>query len=97
MRLVGAQNAYIEAPFIVQGLLYGVVASVAVLVLLFPATYWFGQYFSAFPSLAGGFVKSIVFDYYIGNFISVAFTVIGSSLVLSAVSSFLAVRKYLSV
>lgn len=97
MRLVGARNAYIEAPFIVQGLLYGAVASLVVLVLLFPVAYWFVEYFSAFPSLAGGAVKTSVFDYYINNFFSVALIVIGASLVLSAVSSLFAVRKYLSV
>lgn len=97
MRLVGAQNAYIEAPFIVQGLLYGAAASIVVLVLLFPVTYWFGEYFSAFPSLAGNFIKTTVFDYYVSNFFYVAFMVIGASLILSAVSSFLAVRKYLSI
>lgn len=97
MRLVGARNSYIEAPFIIQGLLYGAAASIIILLLLFPVTYWFGEYFSAFPSLAGSSVSSLVFNYYIGNFFAVAAVVIGTSLFLSALSAFLAVRRYLSV
>lgn len=95
-RLVGASNSYIQGPFIVEGIVYGVMASVALLVLLFPITYWFSGLFNPFPSLSGIY-QVAVFDYYVGNFFFISFTMIGTSVVLAALSSFLAVRKYLSV
>lgn len=97
MRLVGASNAYIEGPFIVEGLLYGAVGAITILVLLFPITYWFGSYFSAFPSIAGEVSDIRVFEYYTSHFLYVFSVLVGTSLLLSAASSFLAVRKYLSV
>ncbi|OGG43421.1 hypothetical protein A2841_02385 [Candidatus Kaiserbacteria bacterium RIFCSPHIGHO2_01_FULL_48_10] len=97
MRLVGASNAYIEGPFIVEGLLYGSVGAIIILILLFPVTYWFGSYFSVFPSITGSVSDIRVFEYYVSHFLYVSFVILGTSLLLSGASSFVAVRKYLSV
>ncbi len=90
MRLVGASNMYIRGPFIVEGTLYGIVSGVIALVLFFPFT-WF------LKSPAQNLFGSDVFSYYISHLWLFILVLLGTGAVLGAVSSFLAVRKYLSV
>lgn len=90
MRLVGASNMYIRGPFMVEGILYGVVSGLVALIVFFPLA-WLFQGPTA--SLFG----SDIFGYYLANFFLFAVILIGAGAVLGAVSSFLAVRKYLSV
>jgi cell division transport system permease protein len=91
MRLVGASNKYIRGPFVVSGVMYGVVAAVITLIVFVPVTYWLG-------SATNQFFSGInLFNYYLDNFVSVGLVLVGSGVVLGAVSSFLAVRRYLTV
>src|SRR3989344_4874666 len=48
MRLVGAGQFYIRAPFMVEGTLYGLVAGVVTLLLFYPLTWWLGSATSDF-------------------------------------------------
>ncbi len=91
MRLVGAGQLYIRAPFMVEGVLYGLIAGVITLLLLYPMTYWFGD---ATQSFFGGIN---VFSYYISHFFLFFAIIIGTGVVLGAVASFLAVRRYLRI
>lgn len=91
MRLVGAGSFYIRAPFMVEGLLYGVVAGVITLLLFYPLTWWLG---TATADFFGGIN---VFTYYIRNFLYFAVLIIGTGALLGAISSFLAVRRYLKI
>lgn len=91
MRLVGAGSFYIRAPFMVEGLLYGLVAGVATLLLFYPLTWWLG---SATADFFGGIN---VFSYYVSNFFLIAGLILGTGALLGAVASFLAVRRYLKV
>jgi cell division transport system permease protein len=91
MRLVGAGNTFIRGPFIVLGLMYGFVSGLITLAVFYPVTYWVSSitetFFSGFSLL----------QYYIANIPALALILIGGGLVLGAVSSFLAVRKYLYI
>lgn len=91
MRLVGASNAHIQGPFIVTGVITGIISAVIVLLLLVPTTWYWGektaQWFGGF-NFAG---------YYAGNFVFIFIIVMFSSVVLGAVASILAIRKYLKV
>ncbi len=87
MRLVGASNKYIRGPFVVSGLMYGIVAGLLTLSLFFPTTYWFVEFSKDF------FGSLNLFSYYIQNFPQMFILLVGSG----AVSSFMAVRKYLRV
>jgi cell division transport system permease protein len=89
MNLVGAESTYIRGPFIVAGAIYGVVSSIFVIILLYPATYWIGPY-TADLSLGLN-----VFDYYISNFGRMFTILLFSGIVIGAISSFLAVNRYL--
>lgn len=91
MRLMGASNAYIRGPFIVAGILAGVVASFIVLTLFYPLSWYAG---SALSSWLGGFN---LFSYYLGNFALFFSILTGSGFLLGGVASFIAVRRYLRV
>lgn len=91
MRLVGATNAYIRAPFIVAGMIAGALAAFIALALFYPATWYAGKKISEW---LGGFN---VFTYYLGNFGTVFGILVGSGIVLGAIASYLAVRRYLRV
>ncbi len=91
MRLVGAGGTYIRAPFMVEGVLYGLVAGLITLLLFYPLTYWLG---SATENFFGGVN---VFHYYMGNFPLLFCVIVGSGVALGAISSFLAVRRYLKI
>lgn len=91
MRLVGASNAYTQGPFIVAGVITGVVASVLVLLLLWPVT-WYAA--SRTASWLGGFDFAA---YYGTHFPLILAIILGSGIVLGALASVLAIRRYLRV
>lgn len=91
MRLVGASNRYIRGPFVVAGILYGVIAAVVTLAALYPMTYWLGD---ATGNFFGGFN---LFRYYLSHLGTFFLLIVGAGAGLGAVSSWLAVRRYLNV
>jgi cell division transport system permease protein len=91
MRLVGAGAFYIRAPFMVEGMLYGLVGGVVTLLLFYPLTWWLG---TATADFFGGIN---IFNYYLSNFLFFFLIIVGTGVVLGAVSSFLAVRRYLKI
>lgn len=90
MRLVGASNFYVRGPFVITGVLYGIAAGIITLIIFYPALYWLGRYTQNF------FIGFNLFDYFTANFGQLFLVVIGSGIVIGAVSSFWAVRKYLT-
>ena len=91
MRLVGASNKYIRGPFVVSGILYGVVSSLLTLALFYPLTYYLGD------STENFFSGLHLFKYYLIHFGEFVLIIVGSGIVLGAISSYLAVRRYLNV
>lgn len=91
MQLVGAGKGYIRAPFIVEGILYGLIAGLVTLLLFYPLTWWLG---GATAKFFGGVN---VFSYYLANFPFFFLVIVGSGVILGAVASYLAVRRYLKV
>lgn len=89
MQLVGASKMRVQGPFMVEGAIYGIIATVATLIIFFPLTIWFGSNMS-------GFLGMNLYDYYASNFIQISIMVLLSGIVLGIVSSFFAVRKYLN-
>lgn len=89
MNLVGASHWYVRGPFMVAGVLYGVISGLVVLVLLYPLTLWLGpgseQFFGSFN----------VFSYFVSAFPLLFLIIMGSGIGLGALSSYLAVRRYL--
>lgn len=91
MRLVGASKAYIQGPFVVVGMIYGLVASIVTLFIFLPVTYWIGKVTTDF------FIGLNLFTYYLHNFPEVFLILVGSGIIIGAFSSSLAVRRYLRV
>ena len=89
MRLVGGSNEYIRGPFVVEGILYGLVAAFLTLILFYPITYWLKNTTQVFY---GGVD---LLQYFVANFVQIFLVIVLSGVALGAVSSYLAVRKYL--
>ena len=89
MRLVGASNMYVRGPFIVEGALYGILATIITVILFYPVTFYFAQYTQAW---LGGVN---LFEYYISNFALIFLGLLVTGIFLGILSSFLAVQKYL--
>ena len=89
MNLVGASHWYVRGPFMIAGVLYGVISGVIVLVILYPLLIWLGpgseQFLGAFN----------VFTYFTSSFASLFIIIMGSGVALGSFSSYLAVRRYL--
>ena len=91
MRLVGASTTYIRGPFVVVGVIYGVVAGILTLLLLLFLTYWFASTSESF------FIGFNIFSYYLRHFAEIALIIMVSGICIGALSSTLAIRKYLKV
>lgn len=91
MRLVGASNAYIRGPFIVAGVISGLIASLIALAIFYPATWYAGN---SLQNWLGGFN---LFSYYLSNFGMIFGILVGSGVLLGALASWLAVRRYLRI
>ena len=89
MRLVGAGDKHIRGPFMVEGIIYGVVSSVIAMMLFYPITVWLGRNMDIFLGIN-------LFDYYLSNFIQIFVIVLLVGVLLGVIASFLAVRKYLN-
>lgn len=89
MRLVGAGRMYVRGPFMVEGIIYGLVASLLALLLFWPVAYFTTgrtkEFFAGFDIL----------NYYGAHIFTLALLFIGIGVSLGAISSYLAVRKYL--
>jgi cell division transport system permease protein len=91
MRLVGASNMYIRGPFVVAGIISGLIAGLVALGFFFPIAWYAGHSFS---SWLGGFN---LFTYYVAQFPLLFLELVGSGVALGAIASFLAVRRYLRI
>lgn len=88
MRLVGAGNMFIRGPFMLQGIMYGFIASVFALLLFYPLLVWLGPRTEAFFELN-------LFNYYIAHFGEIFGLLVGLGVILGLASSTLAVARYL--
>lgn len=91
MRLVGASNAYIRGPFMVAGMITGVVAALLVLIILWPATWYAGTKTAGW---LGGFNLA---SYYSSHFVLIFLVLMLSGILLGVLASVLAIRRYLKV
>ncbi|MFM2424414.1 MAG: hypothetical protein RLZZ70_805 [Candidatus Parcubacteria bacterium] len=90
MRLVGASNSFIRGPFMLQGVMYGVISGILALAILYPIMIWIG------PATAD-FFEFDLHQYFVSNFSSIFATLVGIGVALGLVSSILAIARYLRV
>jgi cell division transport system permease protein len=91
MRLVGASNWFIRGPFIIQGVIVGVLATLITTLVFFPLTLFVGIKLQAF---APGFE---LFSYFANNLFLIVSLQLLTGIGLGVVSSLLALRRYLKV
>ncbi len=91
MQLVGADNWFVRGPYIVEGILYGLTSGIIVLFLFYPIALYLG------PITENFFGTFNVLTFYISEFDMLFKYIVGSGILLGAVSSYLAVRRYLGV
>jgi len=90
MRLVGASKFFARGPFIVEGVLYGLVAALLAIGLLLPALFYMA------PALQEIFILNL-YDFVLADIVRIAGVLILVGMLLGAVSSLLAIRKYLNI
>lgn len=88
MRLVGASRLRVQGPFMVEGAIYGMVATVLTTLLFWPATAWVGRNMT-------GFLGMNVYEYYKSNLLQIFIIMLLTGIILGSISSLLAVRRYL--
>ncbi len=91
MRLVGASNWFIRGPFLIQGIIAGFVAAFATLVITFTLMYFVGGRIDA------DFIGFNLWDVFRSHGLTIVLLQFGIGIVLGAVSSAIAIRKYLKI
>jgi len=91
MQLVGASHTYVRGPFLIEGMMYGFASALFAMVLFYPVTIWLGPFTEDF------FGGTNVFDYYVDNFSQMFLILMLAGIMLGAVSSYLAIKRYLKI
>lgn len=89
MKIVGADHWYVRGPFMIEGVLYGMTAGVLVLLVLYPLSLYLAESSLAF------FGNFDTFTYFTSHFHLLFLATVGVGVLLGAISSFLAVHRYL--
>lgn len=90
MRLVGASNMFIRGPFMLQGIMYGLIAGVLALLILYPILLWLGP-------ATESFFQFNLYTFFVNDFARIFGVIVGIGVVLGLISSVLAVSRYLRV
>ncbi len=88
MRLVGAGGKYIRGPFVVSGILVGLIATIITMLLFVPISIWLGNEMTDFVGIN-------LFSYFKDNFLQLFIITLGSGIIIGGISSAFAVARYL--
>ena len=91
MKLVGASNWFVRGPFLLEGAIYGLAASIIAIILLMPLTFWISPKLESFMSeisISGYFWSHFWFIFGIQALFGI---------VLGIIAGFWAMNKYLKV
>jgi len=89
MRAVGASNSFVRGPFVVQGIVSGIVSAIFSIFIALPSVYSVSPYISqAIPEVS-------LFHYFLTNIHLLFIYLLLAGVIVSGLSSFVAVRRYL--
>jgi len=91
MRLVGAGNWYIRMPFIIEGIIFGIVSCFVAIALMFPAVSYVSPRIMQFIP---GFDLN---NYFISNLYDIMMLLLSMGVGLGVISSIIAIRRYLKI
>lgn len=91
MRLVGAKNWFIQGPFVVSGMLYGIFGAIFCLGFLYLGAYILS------PKLTNFLPQANLIWYFNHNILLIAGLIFISGIILGVSSSLIAIRKYLKI
>ena len=101
MKLVGASNLYIRGPFMVSGIMYGIISGILTLVILAAFAFYSDALLVKFAGVQGindfSIFANVFSSYFIQNFGQIFGIILGSGIILGGLSSYLAVKRYLRV
>lgn len=93
MKLVGASNGFVRAPFVIESIIYALISSLICLGLIFTLINTIAPFLNRFFA---GYELNIV-DYFNHNFVIILGGLIILSIIMCVLSSLIAVRRYLRV
>src|ERR1035437_1480962 len=88
MKLVGAGGGYIRGPFVVSGVLVGVISALVTILLFIPVSIWLGNQMTDFIGIN-------LYTYYKANFFQLFIIMLGSGVTIGIISSVFAIHRYL--
>lgn len=88
MRVVGAEKFYVRGPFMVEGMIYGLVSAFITMLIFYPISLWLGANMTDFLGIN-------LNTYYLSNFFQLFVITAVFGMLLGIISSFLATRAYL--
>ncbi|MFZ2969854.1 MAG: permease-like cell division protein FtsX [Minisyncoccia bacterium] len=91
MRLVGAGNWYIRMPFIIEGIIFGIVSCFVAIALMFPAVSYVSPKIMQFIP---GFDLN---NYFVSNLYNITMLLLSMGVGLGVISSVIAIRRYLKI
>ncbi|MEK7151158.1 MAG: permease-like cell division protein FtsX [Patescibacteria group bacterium] len=91
MRLVGASNWHVRGPYLTEGGLYGLFASVMALGVFYPSVYLVSDKVNSFIPTVN------LFNYYLINLPQVVLMVASLGIALGVISSSIAIKKHLKI
>jgi len=91
MRLVGASNSFIRGPYVVEGIIYGLVAGILSVIIAAPIVYFVSPYVKIFIS------EMNLWLYFTSNLIGILGYQLLFGVGLGVISSVIAIRKYLRI
>jgi cell division transport system permease protein len=91
MRLVGASNYFIRGPYMIEGIIYGAISAICSLIITMPFIYFFSPYIKILiPSMN-------LWLHFLSNIIIFLGYQLFFGITLGAISSYIAVKKYLKI
>jgi len=91
MRLVGASNSFIRGPYVVEGIIYGLVAGILSVIIAAPIVYFVSPYVKIFIS------EMDLWTYFTSYLIGILGYQLLFGIGLGVISSVIAIRKYLRI
>ncbi|MFA5736938.1 MAG: permease-like cell division protein FtsX [Candidatus Paceibacterota bacterium] len=91
MRLVGASNFYVKGPFVIEGVIAGILSSFISLAILYPATIWVRDL------TAGVYGGVNLVSFYLDNFGKIFIILFLTGISLGLIASFWATRRYAKI